>query len=169
MTKTWPPGETRFRILRFEPSCLFRISNFEFRICATVVLLNLCLCGVSLAELAQRLAKAVGSQQDADSYSIQVVEPNSGTVLYSHNAHKPLMPASNMKIVTTAAALRYLGPDFEYKTRVGRQKDALVVIGNGDPDGFRSRCPGRKTQDNSRKQNLKGYEICYRESCNTSM
>ncbi len=100
---------------------------------AAVVLLNLCLCGVSLAGLAQRLAKAVGSQQDADSYSIQVVEPNSGTVIYSHNARKPRMPASNMKVVVTAAALRYLGPEFEYKTRVGRQNGALVVIGSGDP------------------------------------
>ena len=98
-----------------------------------VVLLNLCLCGASLAGLTQRLAKAVGSQQDADSYAIQVVEPNSGTVLYSHNAHRPFMPASNMKVVTTAAALKYLGADFEYKTRVGLQNGALVVIGSGDP------------------------------------
>ena len=86
-----------------------------------------------LAGLAQRLAKAVGEKQDADSYAIQVVEPNSGTVLYSHNAHKPFMPASNMKVVTTAAALKYLGAGFEYKTRVGLQNGALVVIGSGDP------------------------------------
>jgi D-alanyl-D-alanine carboxypeptidase/D-alanyl-D-alanine-endopeptidase (penicillin-binding protein 4) len=111
----------------------FRISSFEFRVGAAVVLLALCLCGVGRAGLAQRLAKAVGAQQDADSYSIQVVEPSSGTVLYSHNAHKPLMPASNMKVVTTAAALRYLGPESEYQTRIGRQNGALVVIGSGDP------------------------------------
>jgi len=100
---------------------------------AGVVFLSVCFCGVSLGDLTQRLAKAVGSQQDADAYSIQVVEPNSGTVIYSHNAHKPLMPASNMKVVTTAAALKYLGADFEYRTRVGRQNGALVVIGSGDP------------------------------------
>jgi D-alanyl-D-alanine carboxypeptidase/D-alanyl-D-alanine-endopeptidase (penicillin-binding protein 4) len=91
------------------------------------------LCTVCPAGLAQRIQKAVGPQQDSNEYSIHVVEPISGTVLYSHNARKPLLPASNMKVVTTAAALRYLGPDFEYKTRVGRQKDALVVIGSGDP------------------------------------
>jgi D-alanyl-D-alanine carboxypeptidase/D-alanyl-D-alanine-endopeptidase (penicillin-binding protein 4) len=98
-----------------------------------VVLLSVCLCGVSFAGLTQRFAKVLGSQQDADAYAIQVVEPNSGTVIYSHNAHKPLMPASNMKAVTTAAALRYLGADFEYRTRVGLQRGALVVIGSGDP------------------------------------
>lgn len=97
------------------------------------ILLNLCLCGASLAGLPQRLAKAVGEKQDADSYAIQVVEPNSGTVLYSLNAHKPFMPASNMKVVTTAAALKYLGAGFEYKTRVGLQNGALVVVGSGDP------------------------------------
>jgi len=97
------------------------------------VLLCGCLCGVSHAGLEERLAKAVGQQQDASEYAIQIVEPNSGTILYSHNAHKPLMPASNMKLVTTAAALKYLGADFEYKTRVGLLKGALVVLGSGDP------------------------------------
>jgi len=43
------------------------------------------------------------------------------------------MPASNMKVVTTAAALKYLGADFEYRTRIGWQNGTLVVIGSGDP------------------------------------
>jgi D-alanyl-D-alanine carboxypeptidase/D-alanyl-D-alanine-endopeptidase (penicillin-binding protein 4) len=103
------------------------------RLTHTIVLLSVCFCGVSLGGLAQRLVKAVGPQQDADAYSIQVVEPNSGTVVYSHEAHKPLMPASNMKLVTTAAALRYLGADFEYRTKVGWQNGTLVVLGSGDP------------------------------------
>ena len=107
--------------------------HFFTRRQAGVLLLSVCLCGVSLADLTQRLFKAVGSQQDDEAYSIQVVEPNSGTVLYSHNAHKPLMPASNMKVVTTAAALKYLGPEFEYRTRVGWQNGALVVLSSGDP------------------------------------
>jgi D-alanyl-D-alanine carboxypeptidase/D-alanyl-D-alanine-endopeptidase (penicillin-binding protein 4) len=98
-----------------------------------VVLLSISLCGVCPAGLAERLQKAVGPQQDSNEYSIHIVEPRSGTVLYSHNARKPLLPASNMKIVTTAAALHYLGPDFEYRTKVGRQNGALVVIGSGDP------------------------------------
>ena len=34
------------------------------------------------------------------------------------NPSLPLMPASNMKIVTTAAALEYLGRDFSFVTRV---------------------------------------------------
>jgi len=127
---------------------LFRISHFGFPISARrgfgfrisdflscFVLWTLILCpgSVGLAALAPRIQKAVGPQQDSNDYSIHVVEPESGTVVYSHNAHKPLIPASNMKLVTTAAALRYLGPNFEYRTRVGRQNGALVVIGSGDP------------------------------------
>lgn len=98
-----------------------------------IILLDLGLCGMSSAALDQRLAKALGRQQDAEAYAIEVIEPNSGSVIYSHNAHKPLLPASNMKVVTTATALKCLGADFEYKTRVGLQNRALVVLGSGDP------------------------------------
>ena len=44
-----------------------------------------------------------------------------------------MVPASNMKIIVSAAALRYLGPHYEYKTRVGLCGNTLVVIGSGDP------------------------------------
>jgi D-alanyl-D-alanine carboxypeptidase/D-alanyl-D-alanine-endopeptidase (penicillin-binding protein 4) len=89
-------------------------------------------CGTSRAGLAQRIAKVVPAQA-GDDYSIHVVVPDSGAVLYTCNARKPLIPASNMKLVTTAAALKYLGPDFEYQTRVGLCGATLVVIGSGDP------------------------------------
>jgi D-alanyl-D-alanine carboxypeptidase len=38
-------------------------------------------------------------------YPLNTVAPGSGTVLYSFNAKKPLIPASSMKLVTAAAAL----------------------------------------------------------------
>src|SRR5204863_4539056 len=38
--------------------------------------------------------------------------------LYSLNAHKLMMPASNMKIVTLAVAAERLGWDFSYETRL---------------------------------------------------
>jgi len=72
------------------------------------------------------------SQRGVD-YGICVAEADSGTILYQHNSHKAMLPASNMKIVTTAAALEYLGADFEYVTRVGLAGDAVAVIGSGDP------------------------------------
>jgi D-alanyl-D-alanine carboxypeptidase/D-alanyl-D-alanine-endopeptidase (penicillin-binding protein 4) len=82
--------------------------------------------------LAGRIGKIVASQPGGD-YSIQVIEPGSGATVYSRNPNKPLIPASNMKLITTAAALKYLGPGFEYKTQVALLDNTLVVIGSGDP------------------------------------
>jgi D-alanyl-D-alanine carboxypeptidase/D-alanyl-D-alanine-endopeptidase (penicillin-binding protein 4) len=72
------------------------------------------------------------SQKDVQ-YSIVIVKADSGETVYSHNANKAMMPASNMKIITTAAALKYLGPDYEFKTKVGLCGDTLVITGGGDP------------------------------------
>ena len=74
-------------------------------------------------------------------FGILIVDPASGDTLYSRNASKILMPASNMKIITGAVALAQLGADYKYTTRFatrgtiakGVLKGDLVVVGNGDP------------------------------------
>jgi D-alanyl-D-alanine carboxypeptidase/D-alanyl-D-alanine-endopeptidase (penicillin-binding protein 4) len=61
--------------------------------------------------------------------------------LYAVNAGKLMMPASNMKIVTLAAAAEKLGWDYRYVTTVaaagaiadGVLRGDLVVTGSGDP------------------------------------
>jgi len=53
--------------------------------------------------------------------------------VYDHDARKLMIPASNMKLLVSAAALKYLGPDYVYKTKVGLCGNRLVVIGSGDP------------------------------------
>src|SRR5829696_7701989 len=54
-------------------------------------------------------------------------------VLFRHESDIPLMPASNLKLVTTSAFLDRFGPDFKFRT-VLLQKDAdLFLIGDGDP------------------------------------
>lgn len=88
--------------------------------------------GTSSAALAERIHR-IARPQPGSEYSIQIIDLDSGAVLYSHSPRKPLIPASNMKLVTTAAALKYLGPRFEYRTVVGLHEDTLVVIGSGDP------------------------------------
>jgi len=62
-------------------------------------------------------------------------------VVYSVRADHPLIPASTMKLVTTAACLDRFGADWRIRTHVGRipaaGKDApwdLAVIGGGDPN-----------------------------------
>ncbi len=57
-----------------------------------------------------------------------------GRVLASHHPDKPLVPASILKIITAAAALEELGPDYRFTTvfRSTPQAD-LLVSGRGDP------------------------------------
>lgn len=66
-------------------------------------------------------------------FGVRIVEAKTGRPVYEHNAKVPLIPASNMKIVTSAAALHFLGADYEYVTQVGAVGNTLVVIGSGDP------------------------------------
>jgi serine-type D-Ala-D-Ala carboxypeptidase/endopeptidase (penicillin-binding protein 4) len=74
-------------------------------------------------------------------WGVLIVNPRTGDTLYSKNAGKLFMPASNMKIITSAAALTLLGPDYHYRTTFltdGEVRDSLLdgnllVIGRGDP------------------------------------
>lgn len=66
-------------------------------------------------------------------FSIRIVDANTGREVYSYNADTALIPASNMKVVVTAAAVKYLGANYEYKTKVGMNDNSLVVVGSGDP------------------------------------
>jgi len=64
-----------------------------------------------------------------------------GHYLMRRNPHKAFMPASNLKLFTTATALARLGPDFRYVTRLFRTGPVvdgvlhgdLVIRGVGDP------------------------------------
>ena len=74
-------------------------------------------------------------------WGVLIVDPDRGDTLYSRDAGKLFMPASNMKIVTSALALETLGPDYRFVTPVlagGPVRDGVVhgdllVVGRGDP------------------------------------
>ena len=86
------------------------------------------------ASLAGRINSVVnGSSQKKVEFGIKVLDPTTGKTLYSHNSRTPMIPASNMKVVASAAALQRLGPDYKFTTRVGMLGNTLVVIGGGDP------------------------------------
>ena len=63
-----------------------------------------------------------------------LVTDDRGKVIMSINPDKPLVPASILKVVTSAAALEALGPDYRFVTefRVSAEQD-LYVVGRGDP------------------------------------
>jgi len=75
----------------------------------------------------------------ADSFwGVHVVDLASGRTLYARNPGHNFVPASTMKLLTTAAALESLGPEYRYTTAlyydVAPTGDGhLVVRGSGDP------------------------------------
>lgn len=66
-------------------------------------------------------------------FSIHVYDLESGKTVFSHRKNQPLVPASNMKLVTTAASLDLLGEDFRYETVFSLHKGNLVILASGDP------------------------------------
>jgi D-alanyl-D-alanine carboxypeptidase/D-alanyl-D-alanine-endopeptidase (penicillin-binding protein 4) len=75
-------------------------------------------------------------------FGLSVIDLATGKTLYTRDADVALNPASNVKLVTTAAALERLGPEHRYATRVWTEADGLVdgvvngklyLQGGGDP------------------------------------
>ncbi len=72
---------------------------------------------------------------------LYVVDAHTGAPLFAVNSDDPLNPASNVKMISTAAALELLGPTFRYSTRVlGREPDGagtiagdMYLLGTWDP------------------------------------
>lgn len=68
-----------------------------------------------------------------------------GRELYAHDADSLLIPASNMKLVSSAAALHHFGPDYRFATEVylvapggsiqngSAQNGDIIIKGYGDP------------------------------------
>src|SRR3954468_2899866 len=103
-------------------------------------------------QTAHRSSPRAGLRQEIDSLTTEpvfrnaqcgvlIVNPRTGDTLYSKNAGKLFMPAANMEIITSAAALTLLGADYSYRTTFvtdGEVRDSLLdgnlrVIGRGDP------------------------------------
>lgn len=65
----------------------------------------------------------------------RAVDVVSGEQLSAGSARNPMIPASNMKLVTTGAALAVLGPEFTFQTEIRLVDGAVWIVGGGDP-GF---------------------------------
>lgn len=74
---------------------------------------------------------------------IMVLNPENDSVLFDLNSNTSFVPASILKIVTSAAALEILGSDYIFKTKLattgainketGELPGGLIIIGGGDP------------------------------------
>ncbi len=72
---------------------------------------------------------------------VQISDLNSEELLFGFNNEKLMIPASTMKVMTSAAALEILGADYRFTTKIGftgkisenALDGNLVVVGGGDP------------------------------------
>ena len=92
----------------------------------------------------QRAIEEILAEEDLPSaiWGIYVLDLETERVVFSRNADKNLIPASNLKLFTTATALDALGADHRFITRLyfdgttngdGTLNGDLVIKGSGDP------------------------------------
>ena len=76
-------------------------------------------------------------------WGLLIVDAESGETLYEQSADKYFVPASNMKLFTTALALAKLGPEYHFHTTLethgaisseGVLSADVVLVGRGDPN-----------------------------------
>ncbi len=94
--------------------------------------------------LAKSLARTLARPElQGVKVGLYVMDAEDGQVLICHNGREPMNPASNQKLLTVAAALKLLGPNFRFKTTfystaeidkaTGTLKGDLYIKGGGDP------------------------------------
>ena len=80
---------------------------------------------------------------DKGEWGLLIVDAVTGETLYEKNADKYFVPASNMKLLTTAFALDTLTPDYRFRTTIetngtlskdGKLMGNLILVGRGDPN-----------------------------------
>lgn len=98
--------------------------------------------GIATAqELQSQLDRLINeSRLRGSTIGVVISDPVSGRTLASEKAASRFIPASNMKLLTTGAALHVLGPDFRFETTLATlppetpgAKPRLLVIAGGDP------------------------------------
>ena len=110
--------------------------------CAFVLAMALPMSAASLPGSIEKLLAGSAAARTAF-WGIRIVDLGSGKTLYEMNPDRFFVPASNIKLFTTALALTRLGPEFTFETRVvadgppdgeGRIRGALRLVGGGDPN-----------------------------------
>jgi D-alanyl-D-alanine carboxypeptidase/D-alanyl-D-alanine-endopeptidase (penicillin-binding protein 4) len=104
-------------------------------------------------QLANKISVMQGSSQlEHGVVSLCVADATTGNIIYSTNEQMGLMPASNMKVFSSIAALDLLGEDYRFKTEIGysgKIMDStlygnLYIVGYGDPTTGSWRYSGTK-------------------------
>lgn len=96
----------------------------------------------SAALLRRDLAKIFSDQRFSDAqWGVKIISLDRSEVIFEKNPRRLYIPASNVKIITAAAALLRLGPEYRFKTQAltdgaivpGVLQGNLIIAGFGDP------------------------------------
>lgn len=92
---------------------------------------------VAMGQALQReIERAIGaaSLNESASTGVFILDTSTTEILATQNAQDPFIPASNAKLLTSAAAMRVLGADFSFRTHLLLDDSGRVtVVGSGDP------------------------------------
>lgn len=96
------------------------------------------------AKFAARVTALLGTTPASKGeWGLLVQDAETGETLYEQNADRYFVPASNMKLFTTALALAKLGPDYRFHTTLetwgsisdeGVLRGDVALVGRGDPN-----------------------------------
>lgn len=90
---------------------------------------------------AQNLGSVIENAPNQEAFWSVTVRDHQGYILEKHNSDKVIIPASNQKLVTTAALLDHFGADYQFETVIygdgslseGTWDGDLIIEGSGDP------------------------------------
>lgn len=110
----------------------------------TLLLIAACATASPIGDLGARLDHIIDTSPNLSHafVGMRVARLSDGRVLYSRNADRLFVPASNMKLFTSALALTALGGDYRLSTQVGASVPMdpsgtlpgdLTLVGGGDP------------------------------------
>jgi len=113
----------------------------------------------------ERILASTGLQ--GGTWAILAVSLDLGDTLLAVNPDEPMVPASNQKLLTTAAALHVLGPDFRFETFLltdgsvseGVLEGDLVLYGTGDPSLSDKFYPGESASLDTLAQRVLDFGI----------
>ena len=108
------------------------------------ILLSMCVYtaeGQTRDDVTEAMKNVLGSDDFKGASVSMLAVTGDGDTLLCHDSGRLLIPASNMKLVSTALAMHSLGPDYRYGTGIGYSgtiedgtlRGDLYIIGGGDP------------------------------------
>src|SRR4051812_23030202 len=90
--------------------------------------------GAQVNSLNEEVTRLVAARKLGEArVGISLVDLETGATLANVHGGDPFTPASNMKLLTSGAALLVLTPDFAFRTELIRDGDRLILRGAGDP------------------------------------